>query len=127
MGCRHDADVSHSFRLPASITAAAISPDGSRFMLAAGTGTGIYDTADAAPLFPLPEPSIIRSARFSPLGDALATAAEDRTASIWNVQDGTLRCTTQASDGNLTGVSFSHDGTLFITLDAQGDSRVWTP
>jgi WD40 repeat protein len=116
---------SHPLKLQASVTAAAIGPDGSRFLLAAGPETGIYDTATSALVFPLPEDSIITAARFSPAGDAVATAQKDGFAKIWNTQDGTLRCTTRASDGDLTGVAFNYGGSSLLTLDTQGDTRIW--
>ena len=33
---------------------------------------------------------------------------------------------TRASDGDLTSLVFSHDGESLLTLDVQGDSRVWS-
>ena len=64
--------------------------------------------------------------QYSPAGDAVATAGADGIARIWNTADGSLRCSTLASDGHLTGVVFSPDGASLLTLDTQGDTRIWT-
>jgi WD40 repeat protein len=68
----------------------------------------------------------VTDARFSPQGDVIATTGVDRTAQIWNSQDGSLRCTTPPSDGDLLSSGFSHDGQWLVTVSTQGDSRVWT-
>ncbi len=112
--------------LPASVTGGALSPDGSTFAVAAGATAGIYDSVSNALLFALPVPSDVKAVRYSPTGDAVATAGVDGIARIWNTADGSLRCSTLASDGNLTGVLFSPDGSSLLTLDTQGDTRIWT-
>ena len=112
--------------LPASVTGGALSPDGSTFAVAAGAAAGIYDSVSNVLLFALPVPSGVRAVRYSPTGDAVATAGVDGIARIWNTADGSLRCSTLASDGPLTGVVFSPDGSSLLTLDTQGDTRIWT-
>ena len=64
--------------------------------------------------------------RFSPSGDTIATAGADGIARLWNASDGQPRCATVASDGDLTSLVFSHDGASLLTLDVQGDTRIWS-
>jgi WD40 repeat protein len=120
------APASRRLRFPANVTAAALGPDGNRFAIATGGAAGVYDTASAALAFPLSEPSSVTAMRFSPSGDTIATAGADGVARLWNTQDGSPRCVTPASDGDLTSLVFSHDGESLLTLDVQGDSRVWS-
>ncbi len=60
-----------------------------------------------------------------PAGTWSRLPATTHVARLWNAQDGSLRCATLASDGPLTRVSFNHAGTSFLTLDTQGDTRIW--
>ena len=110
---------------PAAITGAALSPDGSRFAIAAGTTVSVYGATDGTTLFALPEPVKVLDIRFSPVGDTIVTAGIDGVARVWDARDGTSRCATLPSDGDLTWVSFSRDGASFLTADTQGDTRVW--
>jgi WD40 repeat protein len=117
--------VSKRLQFPASVTAAAINPDGSRAAIATGATASVYDSAGSAPLFTLSEPSVVTDLDFSPTGDTIATAGGDGVARLWN-SDGTPRCATAASDGQLTSLVFSHTGTSLLTTDVQGDTRIWS-
>ena len=120
------APVSRRLSFPTSVTAAAIAPDGSRFAIATGSAAGVYASTDSTLVFPLAGPSIVKGMRFSPAGDAIATAGTDGVARLWNTQDGSPRCATRPSDGDLTSLVFSRDGASLLTLDVQGDTRVWS-
>jgi WD40 repeat protein len=112
--------------LPASVTGAAIDPDGSRLVVATGAAAGIYEIPSDRLLASLPEPSVVTAVRFSAAGDAIATAGADGIARLWNSADGSPRCSTGLSDGALTSLVFSHDGASLLTTDVQGDTRIWS-
>ena len=111
---------------PATVRRPAFSPDGSRLLTIAGDAAYVFDVMSGALLFPLPQPSRVTDARFSAQGDLIATTGVDHTAQLWNARDGSLRCTTPASDGDLLSSGFSHDAQWLVTVSTQGDSRVWT-
>jgi WD40 repeat protein len=120
------APVSRRLSFPANVTAAAIDPSGSRFAIATGGAAGVYDSGSSTLIFPLTEPSAVNGMRFSPTGDTIATAGADGVARLWNTQDGSERCATRPSDGDLTSLVFSHDGASLLTVDVQGDTRIWS-
>ena len=118
--------LSRRLTFPDNVTAAAISPDGSRFAVAEGSTVSVYESAGSTEVFTLPAPSPVKGLSFSPGGDTIASAGADGVARLSNAQDGSARCATRPSDGDLTSLVFSHDGASLLTLDVQGDTRIWS-
>ncbi|MCK5616470.1 trypsin-like peptidase domain-containing protein [Candidatus Pacearchaeota archaeon] len=61
---------------------------------------------------------------FSPDGKLLATASEDRNASIWYVENGS-ESVRMSHDDSVQNVAFSPDGKLLATASQDRTARVW--
>lgn len=65
------------------------------------------------------------TARFSPDGRRIATASFDRTARVWNAEDGRLLVTLQGHTDKVMDVMFSPDGRRIVTASSDHTARVW--
>jgi WD40 repeat protein len=61
---------------------------------------------------------------FSPDGQLIATASEDKTAGIWQ-QNGMLRAFLKGHTDKVTAVSFSPDSSILATASADRTVRLW--
>jgi WD40 repeat protein/serine/threonine protein kinase len=104
------------------------SPDGTRIATAAQTGAVIWDAQTGRPLCaPLRHGSgrLVHCA-FSPSGEVLATAAEDRTVRLWNGHTGEpIGEPLIHSDAPLK-ISFSSDGRRLASACIDGTIRIWS-
>ena len=66
----------------------------------------------------------VYSASFSPDGQYLATASEDCTACLWNLQ-GNLMMQFKGHQGGVNSVSFSPDGQYLATASEDSTARLW--
>src|SRR5262249_23213268 len=67
----------------------------------------------------------VRSLAFSPDGNRLASAAEDNTAKVWNVDAGrTWRTTLQGHTSRVNAVAYSPDGSLIATVGDDASLRL---
>ncbi len=67
----------------------------------------------------------VRRALFTPKGDQIVTAGDDKTVKLWNAADGKNLKTIPAHEGPLSGLALSADGTKLITAGADKTARVW--
>lgn len=66
---------------------------------------------------------IVRQARFSPDGQTIATASDDKTAKLWN-SEGKVILTLPHTD-LVTDVSFSPNGKIIATATRDGTVKLW--
>jgi WD40 repeat protein len=120
------------------VTAAAYSPDGTRLVTASleqmrpmdGTWPGtakVWDAMDGSQLMVLEAGGWGRvfDASYSPDGQRVVAAAEDRTARVWDVGDGRELFTLQGHGDCVEGAAFSPDGKRVVTGSLDGTARVW--
>ncbi len=67
----------------------------------------------------------LRDAAFSPDSKLVATASEDKTARIWDVQTGKQMYCLEGHTGKVTGVDFSPCGRFVVTSSEDRTVRTW--
>ncbi len=65
------------------------------------------------------------SAAFSPDGQRIVTASEDKTARVWNASTGAPIAPSVQHAGNVWSVAFSPDGRRIVTASEDKTARVW--
>jgi WD40 repeat protein len=104
------------------------SPDGTRIATATLPGAVIWDAQTGRPLSP---PLRHRDSRlvhcaFSPSGEVLATAAEDRTVRLWNGHTGEAICEPLLHSDVPLKISFRSDGRRLASACLDGTIRIWS-
>jgi len=67
----------------------------------------------------------IYHAAFSPDGQRLVTASEDKTARLWNINSGELLFILQGHDSSVHHAVFSPDGQRVVTASEDKTARLW--
>ncbi|HEX4381700.1 MAG TPA: WD40 repeat domain-containing protein, partial [Myxococcales bacterium] len=113
--------------LPGSVDALAVSRDGRTVAVGlGGNQVAFFDAATGAAKRTIDGlDGKLTAMTFAPDGQTLATATDDRTLSIWNVESGD-RVARADGGAALRDVQFSPDGAHLATAGADGVVRTWT-
>jgi WD40 repeat protein/serine/threonine protein kinase len=117
----------HSF-----IKSLVFSPDGT--LLASGTGdllrgdsgeVRLWDVRTGQCLFAMAHTDPIYALAFAPNGRYLASASQDKTVKLWDVQTGKEALTLRGHTDTVRSVAFSPQGQRLATASADSTIRIW--
>jgi WD40 repeat protein len=120
----------HSLYSQWPVSKVIFSQDGNSLALAAGDIVRLVNASDGVSFAELHHARKIRDIAISPSGHEVATASEDNTARIWQVNryegDGPTREVTRIShEDKVSSVDFSPDGKYLATAGEDGTAGVW--
>jgi WD40 repeat protein/tetratricopeptide (TPR) repeat protein len=108
------------------VNAVTFSPDRRLIVTADSGGVKFWDTIQGTPLpIRLDGAGRVLGLAFSPDGNKLATAENDRTARIWDVKTGREQRVMRGHEGYVWSVAFSPDGSRVATASNDGTAKVW--
>jgi WD40 repeat protein/TPR repeat protein len=118
------------------VRSVAFSPDERRILTASNDWTArIWDAAGGAQLAVLSghgegipsdeEGGNVRSAAFSPDGQRIVTASNDKSARIWDAATGKQLAVLSGHDHAVRTAMFSPDGKRIVTASADQTARIW--
>jgi len=126
---RTGAPISEPIQQKVEVRAVKFSPDGTLLAIASSSGIRLLNAQTGEPMFnptnlPANQKAIFDVA-FSPDGTRVATAGEDKTATLWDVKTGNPIGTPMLHESSVTCVAFSPDGTRLATGSADDTVRLW--
>jgi WD40 repeat protein/class 3 adenylate cyclase len=67
----------------------------------------------------------VEHAEFSPAGDRVVTSSFDKTARVWNAEDGAEIAVLKGHQGDVETATFSPDGSRVLTAGFDNTARIW--
>ncbi len=67
----------------------------------------------------------VNCAAFSPGGARIVTASEDKTAWIWNAENGSKMAVLRGHEGGVNSAAFSPGGARIVTASKDSTARIW--
>lgn len=116
--------------LVGNITALALTPDQKTLFVADGAigGAGFIhkiNLVDKSTQTWKAHDDTLYSLLLAPGGKVLASAAADKLAKLWNVEDGKLISIYEGHTSHVLAVAFNHDATQLATAGADREVKVW--
>jgi len=118
------------FSSESSVEAIALSPDGSRLVVAGADNTArLWDVATQQRLTSWSHEGKINAVAFSPQGNFIATASDDNKVKVFKnakeFKEEEQLCMTLQHDGGIVAIAFSHNEQYLATGSLDGRGRVW--
>jgi eukaryotic-like serine/threonine-protein kinase len=109
-----------------AITAAAVSPDGTRLLTGGDETARLWDMATGKPVGrTMQHPGGVTVVSFSPDGQAIMTGSPARTVRLWDATTGLPLGKPLPQPGSVDCGAFSPDGKSFVVGCDSGSVRVW--
>src|ERR1700730_18848839 len=68
---------------------------------------------------------LVYSAAFSPHGQRIVTASNDKTARVWNATTGAILTELKGHGSGVDSAAFSPDGARIVTTSDDSTARIW--
>jgi WD40 repeat protein len=110
-----------------SVRGAAFSPDGAYAVTTSleDHSARVWDVEIGKQVAVLEHRHDVWSAAFSPNGQYIVTASDDKTARVWDAQKGTQIHVLNGHDGPVRAAVFSPDGRSIVTASEDNTARIW--
>ena len=108
-------------------TIATATPDGGIIGVVVSNLIHLWDPLTGQTAFTLTHDATLRSITFSEDGLLLASASDDNTIQLWNLQSQTLEGTLRGHTDSVLSVAFSPDGLLLVSASTDNTVRLWNP
>ncbi|KXN84635.1 Transcriptional repressor rco-1 [Leucoagaricus sp. SymC.cos] len=127
-----DVDLVQSIPHPSVVCSIHISPDGQYVATGCNQAVYIYEIKSGVQVCSLVDPSCsrdgdlyIRSVKFSPCGEYLATGAEDHRVRIWTIKPPTLRYVFSGHRKEVCALDYSPNGRYVISGSGDCTAVIW--
>ncbi len=108
------------------VLALAFAPDGRNLVMGCADSIEFCDTSDWSPHDSLSgDGGPIRLLAVSPDGATLASASDDSSIRLWDVQKRSRIATLEGHTRSVTSIAFSHDGTTLASTSDDGRVKLW--
>ncbi len=102
-----------------------VTSNGKWIAIGGGNNIGIFSLHSSKPKVLELHSNFVSSLAFSPNMKYLLAGSEDRTLSLWNVEDWTLVAKLTGHRQRIASVAWSDDGRLFVSSGEAGETKIW--
>ncbi|MBR9801502.1 protein kinase [bacterium] len=103
-----------------------LSRDGRRILTVGGVDSRLWELATGEERMSFGPHGAVAATDINPTGEVVVTGSWDHSLKFWDVASGkTIRKISQAHDGYINSVAYSHDGQFIVTGGDDGYARLW--